>query len=74
MVETCKTFPKPEMLERFARTFGTEMALHRKEEEPAGWCFLAGLPVKKDQLLLCGKGIILQPHGQYQCPDHAGSK
>ena len=24
MVETCKTFPKPEMLERFAITFGIE--------------------------------------------------
>jgi transcriptional regulator with XRE-family HTH domain len=24
MVETCKTFPKPEMLERFAKTLGIE--------------------------------------------------
>jgi transcriptional regulator with XRE-family HTH domain len=35
MVETCKTFPKPEMLERFAKTLGIEpYQLFTVEDDP----------------------------------------
>jgi transcriptional regulator with XRE-family HTH domain len=35
MVETCKTFPKPEMLERFAKTLGIEpYQLFSVEDDP----------------------------------------
>jgi len=38
MVETCKTFPKPEMLERFAQTLGIEpyqlFAVENDPDEP----------------------------------------